>query len=296
MLGEPDGWHAARLAAALSARGHEVAVVPWRALAGGIATAGETVQPAAVATADVVVVRGMPGGGAGDTRLEEVIFRMNLLGRIAARGIPVINSPRSLEVAIDKHLSLCRVAAAGVPVPHTVVVQDRPAAEEAWRHFGGDCVLKPLFGSRGRGLARITSAAALAQATAREGSREALGGVFYLQEFIPHDGWDVRILLVGGRPLGMRRVAVGGDWRTNVSRGGRGEPFDPPAAWVETARRAAAAVEAEIAGVDLLPASDGRLVVLEVNGVPGWRGLESATGLDVTGIVASHVESRAKTA
>ncbi len=56
--------------------------------------------------------------------------------------------------------------------------------------------------------------------------------------------------------------------------------------------RAAAAVEADYAGVDLLPAPDGSAYVLEVNGIPGWQGLQEATGLDVAGAVVEHLEVR----
>ncbi|MBX6315896.1 MAG: 30S ribosomal protein S6--L-glutamate ligase, partial [Isosphaeraceae bacterium] len=61
----------------------------------------------------------------------------------------------------------------------------------------------------------------------------------------------------------------------------RAEPWglDPEA--TRLAIRAARAVGARMAGVDLLPDDRGRLVVLEVNAVPGWRALSAATGIDV---------------
>jgi ribosomal protein S6--L-glutamate ligase len=121
---------------------------------------------------------------------------------------------------------------------------------------------------------------------------QPVGMVTYLQEFVPNDGWDVRILVVGDETFSIRRFAAPDEWRTNVSLGGRPEPFTPPAAWIDLARDAARAVETEIAGVDLLPARDGRVVVLEVNAVPGWRGLETATGIDVANAVVRHLEKR----
>ena len=59
--------------------------------------------------------------------------------------------------------------------------------------------------------------------------------------------------------------------------------------------RAAAAIGADYAGVDLLPARDGRVYVLEVNGIPGWEGLQRATGLDVAGAIVDHVVARVRT-
>lgn len=288
ILGEPAGWHARRLVTALAARGCAAMFVPWRELGAGVEPAGERFTPPACAAADLVVVRGMPGTGPVEARLEEVIFRMDVLGRLAARGTPVINPPRSLEIAIDKYLSLALLAAAGLPVPRTVVVQDAAAAERAWEEFGGDCVVKPLFGSRGRGILRAQSARAVAEAVAAD------GGVAYLQEFLPHAGWDVRALVVGEEVIGIRREAAAGEWITNLARGGRGRPLDMPPAWEELARQAARAVGASLAGVDLVQLADGRVVVLEVNAVPGWRGLEEVVGRDVSAAVADHLLAAAR--
>jgi len=299
VVGEPSGWHVGRLLAALAARGHQATVVRWSELSAEVRTAqhadifggggltAEQFLPSAIEAADIVVVRGMPGGG-----LAEVIFRMDLLGRLATRGTPVVNSPRGLEIAIDKYLSLARMAAAGLPVPRTMVAQHPAAIQEAWRSLGCDCVAKPLFGSRGRGLARITNEESLAPLIDAATAAESAGAVAYLQEFVPHDGWDVRILLVGNESFAIRRFAAGDEWRTNVSLGGRPEAFGPPADWVDLARAASQAVETEIAGVDILPARDGRVLVLEVNAVPGWRGLETATGIPVADSVVRHLESR----
>jgi ribosomal protein S6--L-glutamate ligase len=290
VVGEPAGWHVGRLAAALTARGHEAAVVRWSEFSAEVAGGAPGFGPAAVARADVVVVRGMPGTSPPQDRLEEVVFRMDLLARLAAGGTPVVNAPRALEIAIDKYLSLDMLCAAGLPVPRTVVLQNPDEIAPALERLGGEGVLKPLFGSRGRGIERVSLAAGAASVAAgSESSR-----VFYLQEFIRNAGFDIRILVVGDRLFAMRRIAAAGEWRTNVSLGGRPEPFEPPAAWCDLARRAAATVGAEVAGVDLLPATDGRVLVLEVNAVPGWQGLEAASGQDVTGAVAQHLEMAAK--
>lgn len=297
VVGEPAGWHVGRLLTALAARGHRGTAIRWAELAaavgaaagaapGAVEPAAERLLPAALEAADLVIVRGMPGGG-----LEEVVFRMDLLGRLAARGTPVVNSPRGLEIAIDKYLSLSRIAAAGLPVPATIVAQQPAAVRDAWRSLGGDCVFKPLFGSRGRGIVRVCDEAGI-ETLIDAIAAEPAGRVTYLQEFVPHAGWDVRVLVVGDAIFAIRRFAAADGWRTNVSLGGRAEAFTPPAAWIDLARAAARAVETEVAGVDLLPALDGRVVVLEVNAVPGWRGLEAATGIPVADAVVRHLENR----
>jgi len=281
LLGERGGWHVERLAESLGRRGHTVEVVSWQSVGAAIAPGGLRFVPDALAAADVVAVRGMPGVGAGLHRLEGVIFRMDTLAQLEAAGTPVVNTPRSLEIAIDKYLSLALLARAGIRVPWTTVVQGEAAARLAWNEFGGTCVGKPLFGSRGRGICRVE--------TAGEAATIGGDGVAYLQEFIPHPGWDLRVLVVGEQAFAMRRVAAAGEWRTNVSLGGRPEAVEASVEEVGIARRAAATVGARIAGVDILPGPDGP-VVLEVNAVPAWKGLQSVVDTDLTDAVAREVE------
>lgn len=282
IVGDPRGWHVRRIAETAVARGHQARLVRWTELGTIVATGDEAILPAAVAESHGIVVRGMPGGG-----LEEVIFRMNLLGRLARIGIGVVNPPRSLEVAIDKHLSLAEIASAGLPVPRSMVAQSPEAIRDAWLSLGRDTVVKPLFGSQGRGIERISSEEDLAAFLAGR----SLESLAYLQEFIPHAGWDARILLVGDRVFSMRRVADSG-WRTNVAQGGRAEPFAPPEAWVALARRAARAVGAVVAGVDLVARPSGEVVILEVNAVPGWRALQTVVPTDITSAFTQLLESR----
>ena len=89
-----------------------------------------------------------------------------------------------------------------------------------------------------------------------------LGAVLYLQEFVPHEGCDLRLLVMGERILAMRRSNPL-DWRTNISRGASAAAFTPEDSLVELARRASFAVGAPFAGIDLLPGRDGRLYTRE---------------------------------
>lgn len=291
VLGEPTGWHVGKLLAAFCERGHDVAAVRWSELAAEVTGGGaELFFPTAIEQAELIVVRGMPGG-----RLEDLIFRMDLLGRLALRGTPVVNAPQSLEGAIDKYLSLARLAAVGIPVPRTIVAQDATSIQRAWLSLGGDCIVKPLFGSRGRGMERLRTPEAIAPLLEAAAEAQPSGAVAYLQEYVPHAGWDLRILLIGNRFFSIKRISENGDWRTNLARGARAEAFSPPSAWLDLARRCAAVLQTEIAGVDLLPTLDGRLLVLEVNAVPGWRGLEAAVGDDIAASVVHYLEGRLAT-
>jgi ribosomal protein S6--L-glutamate ligase len=101
-------------------------------------------------TFDAVLIRTMPPGS-----LEQVILRMDVLGRLEAAGVLVVNPPRAVEIAVDKYLASARLQAAGLPTPRTLVCQTVTDALEAFVALGGNVVVKPLFGGEGRGILRV---------------------------------------------------------------------------------------------------------------------------------------------
>jgi len=283
ILSSPESWYLADLRRAAGSQ-HKIAQLNWRDIAAGVGDDAPAVSAAGIdlAALDALIVRTMPPGS-----LEQVIFRMDALGQLAAAGLPVINSPRAIEVAVDKYLALCRLRAAGIDVPRTRVCQTPGDALRAMTELGGDVVVKPLFGSEGRGLFRLNDPALAERAF---GLLAPLGSVLYVQEFVPHAGFDLRLLVIGSRVFAMRRHAID-DWRTNLSLGGRAEPAEIDDELAALAHRAADAVGARHAGVDLLTGPNGRHFVLEVNAVPGWKGLSSALEIDVAQVVLADIAS-----
>jgi ribosomal protein S6--L-glutamate ligase len=221
---------------------------------------------------DRVLVRSMPPGS-----LEQIVFRMDVLQRLEADGRAVLNPPRAIEAAVDKYLTLCKLQAAGLDVPRTETSQTVEDAMEAFDRLGADVVVKPLFGSEGRGITRISDEA-IAERTFKLLTQ--LGAVIYLQEYVPHEGFDIRLLVIDKKVWAMRRLNQL-DWRTNVSRGASTESLDVTAELRDFAMLSATSVGAVMAGVDLLPTKDGRTLVLEVNAVPGWRALAKACSVDI---------------
>jgi len=288
ILGSRPGWHEGQLEAALLARGVEPVVVPVTALA---ARLGERPRLSAGGLAlddcAAVIVRAIPGGS-----LEQVIFRVDALHRLARLGVPVINSARCIERSVDKYFTSTLLEDAGVPTPRTRVCERFDDALAAFDDLGRDVVVKPLFGSEGRGMVRVSDVD-LAYRTFR--ALELARSVFYLQEFVPHGGEDIRAFLVGGRVVAAM-VRRGPGWKTNVAQGARVESLDLPAALAVLSRRAAGLLEADYAGVDLLRTEDGRPFVIEVNGIPGWHGLQRTTPIDVAGVIADHAVAATRSA
>jgi ribosomal protein S6--L-glutamate ligase len=271
VLSASPGWHVRDLCRAGSALGHWISVHEFTKLADRAADRPH------LSKFDAVLVRMMPAGS-----LEQVAFRLSVLHRLHASGVRVVNRPAALETCMDKYMMTVRLAGAGLPVPATAVCQRTTEAMAALERLGGDVVVKPLFGSEGRGIVRVSDPD-LAWRTFR--AVEQTRGVIYLQRFVPHHGYDLRAFVLGGRLLAAMRRTSADDWRTNVARGARAETVTLSDAQEELAVRAAAAVGADVAGVDLLPDAEGSLFVLEVNGVPGWRALSAAARVDVAAAV-----------
>ena len=110
--------------------------------------------------------------------------------------------------------------AAELPVPVTMVSQNVSAALEHFERLGGDVVVKPLFGSMGNGIVRLRS---IDQAKSYFQSTVESADVIYQQEFIKHEGFDIRLLVIGDKVVGMKRKNDNG-WITNINQGGVGEP------------------------------------------------------------------------
>jgi RimK family alpha-L-glutamate ligase len=286
ILGSRGGWHEAQLDRALLARGATPILVPVTGLTARLGAAPRlAVHGQPLDDCGAVIVRAIPGGS-----LEQVIFRVDALHRLARLGVPVINSPRCIERSVDKYFTSALLEEAGLPTPRTLVSERFDDAMAGFHELGGDVVIKPLFGAEGRGIVRVTDAD-LAYRTFR--ALELSRAVFYLQEYIPHGGRDIRAFVVGGRMVAaMTRKSPG--WKTNLARGARAERLDLPPFLVEVSRRAAGVLEADYAGVDLLQGEDGRLFVLEVNGIPGWQGLQRTTEVDIAGAVADYAMDAAR--
>jgi RimK family alpha-L-glutamate ligase len=281
LLSAGSGWHVADLLRAGKGRGQEVSSIDFRRIRSTVTAGADSLSDF-----DAVVVRTMPPGS-----LEQVVYRMDALHRLQARGAIVLNPPSAVEACVDKYLATARLASAGLRVPPTIVCQHADAAIEAFTALGGDVVVKPLFGSEGRGMVRVSDPE-LAWRTFR--TLERTQSILYIQQFILNPGWDLRVFVLDGKVLAAMRRWANGDWRTNVAQGGRAEAVSLGADEERLALRAAEAIGATVAGVDLLPGKDGRWYVLEVNAVPGWRALAPVAGVDVAGAIVDFLVQRSK--
>jgi ribosomal protein S6--L-glutamate ligase len=217
-----------------------------------------------------ILTRTMPAGS-----LEQITFRLAVLHDFVRRQsrlktTAIVNPPAALELAIDKFATLTRVKSLGISTPATHVVQSRAAAMQAFEELGGDVVVKPIFGGEGRGVMRVCDTE-LAWTTFS--TLTQMNAVCYVQQFVPPGGVDLRVLIVGEHAHAIRRRS-NSDFRTNVRGGGQSELVPMQACWEQSARLVCEDFGLKLAAVDWLETDSGELQLIEVNGIPGWKGAQ----------------------
>jgi RimK family alpha-L-glutamate ligase len=219
--------------------------------------------------------------------VDEIFFRLDVLHRMERDGVIIINSPSAIEKAVDKYYALTILEENGIPIPRTIVAEDPKNALKAFYELGGDIVVKPIFGSRGIGVTRVSDAE-VANRIFR--SLAFMHHVLYLQEFIPHGSKDIRAFVVGDRVVAaMNRIANG--WKTNVSQGAKSEGINLNNELEDLAVKATVSLGCDIAGVDIMK-GENNYFINEINSQPGFKALQSTTKIDVAKSIIDHVVAK----
>ena len=212
-----------------------------------------TLEPGDVAVGRIDVLPGVDG-------VEPGIFALLMLER---RGVAVRNPAVALLAAHDKLRTARLLAEAGIRQPRSgwVRTPDDPITVAA------PLVVKPRFGSWGKDVHRCDS-----EPEARALLRGLAGRHWFcrhgalVQELVPPEGRDVRVLVAGGRVIGAaERSARAGEWRTNVALGGTKAHVEVEPEAEALALAAARALGCDLVAVDLLPVEGEGFVVLELN-------------------------------
>jgi [lysine-biosynthesis-protein LysW]--L-2-aminoadipate ligase len=203
-------------------------------------------------------------------------------------GVPAVSPHATVHICGDKLLTSAALQEAGVPSPRTKLALTPEAALQAIEEMGYPVVLKPLFGSWGRLLARVNDRDA---AEAILEHKETLGGyqhsVVYIQEYVEKPQRDIRSFVVGGETIcAIYRTSP--HWITNTARGGVATNCPVTPEIDELSRAAARAVGGGFVAIDLLEALDGRLLVNEVNHTPEFRNSIDTTGVDIPAKVVEY--------
>ena len=209
-------------------------------------------------------------------------YGLSVLNQFDLMGVPVLGSAAAIGRSRDKLRALQLLASAGLSIPRTALCRYRDEVPAAVELVGGlPCIVKLVRGTQGVG---VMIAGTMAEVTGLLDTLWTLGQEILLQELVKESrGRDVRALVIGDEVVAaMRRTARAGEFRSNIHRGGAAARLDLPEDYARAAVQAARVVGLQVAGVDLLEARGGPMI-MEVNSSPGFEGLERATGLDIAG-------------
>lgn len=281
------GWHGAQLKQAFAKRDVEATFVSLQDCL--IDLSGDKPQisiPLFDSLPPAVFVRGVSGG-----TLQQVITRLNVLHMLSMLGVTIYNDVKAIERTVDKAMTSFLLHRHGVSTPPTWVCESRVQAElirQQAAQNNQQLVVKPLFGSQGLGVRKL-----LANEPLPVPMQQFVDGVYYFQQLIetadvPH---DYRVFVINGKVVAaMKRL--GSTWVNNVAAGGRCELVHQNEAMSQLALQAAAAVNIDYCGVDIIQSLSGEYYVLEVNSIPAWKGLQSVTELNIAQLLVDDFLSR----
>jgi tetrahydromethanopterin:alpha-L-glutamate ligase len=270
-------WHARRIVRSLEAFGPRVTVssLPHCAFDTGLKS-GIDIPGFKGALPDGVFVRSISAG-----TLEQITFRLGLLHALRESGVRVWNDARAIERCVDKSQTTFLLHKAGIATPRTRVCEGRVHADEYTEGLARPLVIKPLFGSQGKGIGQISAQNELP-------APEAVDSIYYMQDFVaPADDVyeDWRVLASRHRVIAAM-TRRGKSWVTNIHQGAAARTHMPDAEMVEISMAAMRAIDADYAGIDLIRTAKGELQVLEVNSNPAWRGLQSVADVNIAEAIA----------
>ena len=320
IITDPEDWTARALTVAAEKKGFSPFVLDLRAaevsmssatekLAAKKSTAVFKVGDVKLCDLDAIIVR-----DAGAGTFEGVSFRFDILRELEAEGIPVVNSPEAIRDAANKYHTSYLLAKAGLPVPETIAVQNVKAALRVISRFE-DAIIKPVFGYKGKDIARVKGGEIqFSDRKVESSSLEAIlsklleeRGMLYIQKFIENPGRDIRAFIVGGKAIGaIYRNAASGSWVNNLSQGGNADRCVLTEEQKELAEKAALAIGTTFAGVDIIEGFAEKIdkeieikpnqieekpQILEVNGTPSGKGIFDAWGINPAEYIINYIEN-----
>ena len=272
------GWHGAQLKQAFLARGVEPIFASLQDCVIDLSGKQPHIQiPPIDALPKAVFARGIAGGS-----LQQITARLNILHMLKALGVLVYNDGKSIERTVDKAMTSFLLHQAGIATPQTWVCESRRHAHDIIDK-NTQLVIKPLFGSQGQGV-RLVDVDKLPLPM-----DVFVDGAFYLQSLIKASH-DYRVFVVNNQAVAaMRRTGEG--WLHNVAQGAQCESTNE-ADVLAIALQAALVLDIAYCGVDVIRDENGKLLVLEVNSIPAWRGLQSVADINIAQLLVDDLLSK----
>ena len=213
------------------------------------------------------------------------------------KGFKVINNFECLNISGNKLLTSLKFIENEIPTPETCLAFKKdPALRCVEEKIKYPAVLKPIIGSWGRLIAKLENHnSAVSNLESREIMGNILQKIYYIQKFIETEEsgssnpTDIRVFVVGNECVAaMGRFHPEKDFRSNIAVGGEARPIEITPILKSLSLKASEAVKGEIVGVDIMNDKE-KLKVIEVNGTPQFRGVATATNINVAGKIIDYI-------
>ncbi len=211
-----------------------------------------------------------------------------------SRGERVFNSSKAIELCDNKASMMNFLANSDIRVPRTILAPkmfEGGSIKEEWARvvagiLGDDMVLKEAYGSFGMQVYRVCGAEDLYKKISILGDRP-----FIVQEYISTSkGRDIRVNIIGDKIIGAILRENDGDFRANISLGGRAKAIELTEAQRDLALRAHKLLGLDFSGVDLLFGEDDEPILCEVNSNVNFLSFEEASGIDFAGGLLDYIK------
>jgi RimK family alpha-L-glutamate ligase len=213
-------------------------------------------------------------------------------------GYSVFNSSSAIATCDDKALTHLCLQSAGVKMPKTIIapmtygnigytsLEFLNQVESTLKY---PIIVKECFGSFGQQVYLAHDRIELEKTVLSIGANPML-----FQEYIKSStGKDLRLQVVGNQVVAtMYRYSVNGDFRANVSNGGKMKPYEPTKEQMDLAIQCVKLIGLDFAGVDILFGENGEPIVCEVNSNAHFKNIYDCTGVNVADHIMEYIIKR----
>ncbi len=214
--------------------------------------------------------------------------RLEILRFLNERGLPMFSNPYYIMRVLDRLSCTVTLKSGGIPMPETTITEDAGAAEQAVDRYG-EAVFKPLYTSKARGMTVIRAGSG---ARSEIDDFRAKYGIMYIQKKLDLGGQDLGVAFMGGEYLTTyARCGDGSSWNTTTNSGGKYRAYSPSEETIALARKAQDLFGLDFTCVDVAETAEGPMV-FEVSAFGGFRGIQTAGGMDAAALYVDYVLER----
>lgn len=210
-------------------------------------------------------------------------------------GIETVNSVKAITICTNKIHQSIVFQQANIPQPRFKVAFTSSNITDSFEDFGNVFVIKPASSSWGRGIARIVGQNCLDAWTAARESLDPTQQSFpvLIQELVDKGDFDIRVVIVGSKPIvAFRRVSID-NWKTNTHLGAEIEPIDINNEIGFICNKLIDVLGEGIYGLDLFyDFKNNRYLVCEINQNPEFSKSWKVHGVDVADHIAQYLKQK----